>query len=101
MSETLTFSEFKKQYFGENVNHRQFIAKCDKQFDNILKDSFSKERRLNIAVQLICAMIPKYQDNGDGYGLSVLNKKNMIKHSFHLADALIKESEKGDNNGKD
>lgn len=67
----------------------------DKQFDTILKDSFAKGRRLNVAVQLTCAMIPKYQDNGDGHGLSVLNERDMIKCAYRLADILIAEAEKG------
>lgn len=58
---TLTFSEFKKQYFGEedspNVNNsyideivaKSYLPDPAKQFDAILRDSFSKERRLNIA----------------------------------------------------
>lgn len=88
--DTLTFSEFKKRYFGENVNHRQFIAKCDKQFDNILKDSFSKERRLNIATNVLEALIksqyyslsPNYQEE---------NISEMAEVSVRLADALIAE----------
>lgn len=80
----------------ENIAEtRNFSQDCDKQVDAILKDSFSKERRLNVAVQLTCAMIPKYQDNGDGYGLSVLNEKDMIKCAYRLADMLIAEAEKG------
>lgn len=40
----------------ENVNLSQDSANCDKEFDNIPKDSFSKERRLNIAVQMVKAI---------------------------------------------
>lgn len=66
-------------------------SQCSSQdFDN----SFSKERRLNIATQVLCAIIPKYQDDGDGIGLSVLNEKDMIKCAYRLADALIAECEK-------
>lgn len=67
---------------------------ADKHFDTILRDGFRNERRLNIAVQLTCAMIPKYQDNGDGHGLSVLNEKDMIKCAYRLADTLIAKCEK-------
>lgn len=74
-------------------NLSQETANCDKQLDNILKDSFRNERRLNIAVQLASAMIPKYQDNGDGIVLSVLNEKDMIKCAYRLADYLIAECE--------
>lgn len=80
-------------------NLSQSMSNCDKEFDNILKDGFRNERRLNIAVQLTCAMIPKYQDNGDGHGLSVLNEKDMIKCAYRLADSLISECEKGGSDG--
>ena len=70
-------------------------SETDKHFDNILKDSFRNERRLNIAVQLVCAMIPKFKDNGDGHGLSVLNEKYMIKCAYRLVDYLISECEEG------
>ena len=85
-----------KPYAEANEKSRnlsQETANCDKHFDNILKDSFRNERRLNIAVQLASAMIPKYQDNGDGIGLSVLNEKDMIKCAYRLADYLIAECE--------
>ena len=59
-----------------------------KQFDNILKDSFAKERRLNIAAQmmqgLICApLIPGVDPNPPA--------ENLAQTAFRLADALIAE----------
>lgn len=69
--------------------------RASQDFDNIIKDSFSKERRLNIAVQLTCAMLPKYQDDGNGHGLSVLNEKDMINCAYRLAYALIAKAERG------
>lgn len=59
-----------------------------KQFDNILKDSFSKERRLTIAAQmmqgLICApLIPGVDPNPSAEYLAQM--------AFRLADALIAE----------
>lgn len=59
-----------------------------KQFDNILKDSFSKERRLTIAAQmmqgLICApLIPGVDPN--------LPAEYLAQMAFRLADALIAE----------
>lgn len=63
-----------------------------KQFDNILKDSFSKERRLTIAAQmmqgLICApLIPGIDPNPPA--------EYLAQTAFRLADALIAEAEKG------
>lgn len=64
-----------------------------KQFDNILKDSFSKERRLTIAAQmmqgLICApLIPGVDPNPSA--------EYLAQAAFRLADALIAEAEKED-----
>lgn len=84
-SDTLTFLEFKKQYFGENVNHRQNIANCDKQFDTILKDSFRNERRLNIATRMASAYI-----SSEG----MTDPSLIATIAFQLADALLAECEK-------
>lgn len=64
----------------------------DKLFDNILKNSFSKERRLAIAVQmmqgLICApLVPGVDPNPPA--------EQLAQAAFRLADALIAEAEKG------
>lgn len=93
-SDTLTFSEFKKRYFGENVNHRQNIANCDKQFDNILKVSFSKERRLNIATMIVQGVLSNPNiirscsdfEDSDEY---------IVKTALMYADTLMDECEKG------
>lgn len=63
----------------------------DKLFDNILKNSFSKERRLAIAVQmmqgLICApLVPGVDPNPPA--------EQLAQAAFRLADALIAEAEK-------
>lgn len=77
----------------ENIAEtRNFSQDCDKQFDNILKDSFAKERRLNIAAQmmqgLICApLIPGVDPNPSA--------EYLAQAAFRLADALIAEAEKG------
>ncbi len=74
----------------ENIAEtRNFSQDCDKQFDNILKDSFSKERRLNIAAQmmqgLICApIVPGVDPN--------LPAEYLAQTAFRLADALIAEA---------
>lgn len=87
----LSFYKFKKQYFEENVNLSQETANCDKHFDNILKDCFSKERRLNIA-----AMITQ--------GIMANPNPQMVEMDVHrvadlailMADTLIAECGKGD-----
>ena len=63
-----------------------------KQFDNILKDSLSKERRLTIAAQmmqgLICApFVPGIDPNPPA--------EHLAQAAFRLADALMAEAEKG------
>ena len=99
-SNTLTFSEFKKQYFEEetspNVNNsdidiaelvaKGYVVDPAKQFDAILKDGFSKERRLNIAAQmmqgLICApLVPGIDPNPPA--------EQLAQTAFRLADALL------------
>lgn len=76
----------------ENIAEtRNFSQDCDKQFDNILRKSLSKERRLTIAAQmmqgLICApLIPGVDPNPPA--------EYLAQAAFRLADALIAESEK-------
>lgn len=87
----LSFYKFKKQYFEENVNLSQETANCDKQFNNILKDSLSKERRLNIAAMAM-------------QGIMANPNPQMVEMDVHrvadlailMADTLIAECEKGD-----
>lgn len=99
----LTFSEFKKQYFEENANLSQETPNCDKHFDNILKDSFSKERRLNIAKDFASVLLSRL--NYDPFtaqincccsgGAAVNPYLNIARIALSVADALIAESEKG------
>lgn len=58
---------------------------ADKQFDNILKDSFSKERRLNIATQMVSAYI---------HCEGMTDPSLIATIAFQLADALIAELNK-------
>lgn len=97
-SETLTFSEFKKRYFLENVNRRQYIVNCDKQFDSILKDSFSKERRLNIATLAMRGILsnPKLIEMGIYLGSDA---DRIARFALAHADALMAEAEKGGKDG--
>jgi hypothetical protein len=87
----LPFSKFKKQYFEEKShNLSQEIANCDKHFDNILRDGFSKERRLNIAAMVM-------------QGIMANPNPQMVEMDVHrvadlailMADTLIAECEKG------
>lgn len=91
--ETLTFTEFKKRYFGEDVNLSQETANCNKQFDNILKDSFHKHNRLHIAAMMVPSVIATVpcSENEKGYAKMVATRARI------LADALIAECEKKDN----
>lgn len=104
--------------FGENAFADYFGSKClpdahednftsiepkpaepkeeaDKQFDNILKDGFRKERRLNIAAQIVASMIGSDDWTTWRGGTNKEIWHNMAKSSLEIADALIAECEKG------
>lgn len=69
----------------------------DKQFDNILKDSFAKERRLNIATTIIEHIIKsEYYSLSEKYRED--NIKEMVKVSLQITDAIMAECEKGGDN---
>lgn len=69
----------------------------DKQFDNILKDSFAKERRLNIATTIIEHIIKsEYYSLSEKYRED--NIKEMVKVSVQITDAIMAECEKGGDN---
>lgn len=80
----------------ENVNLSQDSANCDKEFDNIPKDSFSKERRLNIAVQMVKAITqcPEIIERiASAEADSLLD--DIVDDALHLTDRLISKCEKG------
>lgn len=80
----------------ENVNLSQDSANCDKEFDDILKDSFSKERRLNIAVQMVKAITqcPEIIERiASAEADSLLD--DIADDALHLTDRLISKCEKG------
>ena len=69
------------------------LKDCDKQFDNILKDCFSKERRLNIAAQFMSAMMSNpaiFHQH-----LNAEEEDYILYGSLEFADALIAECGKG------
>lgn len=80
----------------QSRNLSQEIANCDKHFDNILKDSFSKERRMNIAAQIMAAMISN--PSVFHHGLNAEDEDFIIYGSLEFADTLIAECEKGGDN---
>ena len=67
----------------------------DKQFDNILKDSFRNKHRLNIAAQIVASMIGSDDWTTWRGGTNKEIWHNMAKSSLEIADALIAEAEKG------
>ena len=69
-------------------NLSQNIENLDKHFDNILKDNFSKERRLNIAAMIAAGWFAHD-------GPKNMDPDIMAADSLTIADALIAEAEKG------
>lgn len=73
------------------------VKPVEEHFNNILRDSFSKERRLNIATTIAAALAVDYYH--ESYGES--NKwQRLAKLSMTIADALIAEAEKGSSNAE-
>lgn len=76
----------------EHRNLSQETANCDKHFDTIVKDSFRNERRLNIAVQFMSAMMSNpaiFHQH-----LNAEEEDYILYGSLEFADALIAEAEK-------
>lgn len=90
--DTLTFNEFKKRYFDEDVNLSHESANCAKQFDNILKDGFSKERRLNIAAMAMQGLLNA--TSVERFTLRI-SPESIAEAAFEYADALINMNKKG------
>ena len=63
-------------------------------FSRILKDSFRKERRLNIAAQIVASMIGSDDWTTWRGGSNKEIWHNMAKSSLEIADALIAECDK-------
>lgn len=88
--ETLTFTEFKKRYFGEDVNLSQETVNCDKQFDTILKNDFRDHNRLHIA-----AMIAQGIMANSNPQMVDTNVERVVDLAILTADTLIAKCEKG------
>lgn len=67
---------------------------ADKQFNTIIKNSFAKERRLNIAAQIVASMVGSDDWTTWRGGTNKEIWHNMAKSSLEIADALIDECEK-------
>lgn len=74
----------KEVHMNSNRYLSQEPANYDKQFDTILKDGFSKERRLNIAARMAQAILTRVDDT----------PQVIADAAFRHADALIAESER-------
>lgn len=78
-------------------NISQETANCDKQFDNIPKDSFAKERRLNIAAMMAQGILSN-TDRMKQYGDIAMRESETLtqlvaRNAMRYADALIAEGE--------
>ena len=113
-SNTLAFSKFKKQYFEEPSNAESAVScpksvenlriaseeshlrnlsqeteNCDIQLDNILKDSFRNERRLNIATTIMAGVMANpniIKSRGD---LKAISDKWLASRTLELADTCL------------
>lgn len=91
-SELLHADSVKETRIADEETHlcnlSQENANCDKQFDNILKDSLSKERRLNIAASIAAGWLARH---------GMTNPETIAMDALAVADALIIEVEKTNN----
>lgn len=69
-------------------NLSQSMSNCDKHFDTILKDSFSKERRLNIAASIAAGWLACH---------GMTTPETIAMDALAVADALIIEVKKTNN----
>lgn len=82
----------------ESRNLSQDTANCDKRFDNILKDSFSKERRLNIAARIMSGMLSNHKmccNLAEGQTTDEGVFSCIARAALNYTDALMAEAEKG------
>lgn len=77
-------------------NLSQETANCDKHFDNILKDSFRNERRLNIATQIMSSILSNQKMlNNLAHGETTADGvvRCIVNATMMYTDALIAECE--------
>lgn len=82
----------KEVKMNSNRNLSKNIVDCDKHFDNILKDSFRNERRLNIAAMAMQGIVSN-PTAMNGPKLIDGDEEILAKWSLKFADALIAECE--------
>ena len=80
----------------DNCSSQNHFVVKDEMVDNIIKDGFAKERRLNIAAQMAQSIL---RNNEEIYRASVESKAKttpaaIAEYAFALADALLAECEK-------
>lgn len=83
-------------------NLSQKAANCVKHFDNIHKDSFAKERRLNIAAMAMQSILANSDEvyRAETCSMAKQTPKAIAEYALACADALIAEAKKGGNNGE-
>ena len=86
------YTEPKEDLIASNSGELK-SQEADKHFDNILKDSFAKERRLNIAAMMMQGLLANPNNNA--------NLSETVVDALNCADALIAEVEKGNSDGED
>lgn len=82
----------------ESRNLSQETANCDKQFDNILRDNFLKERRLHIAAMAMQGILSNHtmlRNLAEGEYTPERVFHCIAKAALNYTDALIAEVEKG------
>lgn len=83
-----------------NVNSNRNLSKdCDKQFDNILKDSFRNGRRLNIATTIMAGVMANPNIIKSRDDLRAISDEWLTSRTLELADTLISKCEEGGSDG--
>lgn len=76
----------------ENIAENPNLSKdCDKHFDTILKDSFSKECRLNISATIMTGVLTNPNIIKSRSEFKSISENWLASRSLELADALITE----------
>lgn len=88
----------------QSRNLSQSMSNCDKRFDNILKDSFSRDRMLNIAVQIMSGILSNQKmlnnlASGETTAEGVV--KSIVDATIMYTDALIARTQRGGKYGED
>ena len=79
-----------------NISATHRLVDCNKQLDNILKDSFRKHNRLHIAATITAGVMANPNIIKSRSDLRAFSDEWLASRSLELADALIAECEKGE-----